>query len=111
MTEADFLCSEVEIKGQLYKKGQIVILKMMTPDELKVGLILSILVNKNEAYFVTHEYVANKQSLQYFKAQSEDPPIVINEVSTIVDYKPLVNHGTSSLLLFCLHHYLSFCYP
>ena len=111
MSETDFLCSEMEIKNQVYKKGQLVILKMLNPDEMKVGLILSILVQNNAAYFVTNEYVAHKQSLQYFKAQSEDPPIVINDVSTIVDYKPLVNHGTSSQLFFCLHHHVSFCYP
>ena len=101
----------MEIRNQVYKTGQLVIMKMLNPDEMKVGLILSILVQNTAAYFVTNEYVAHKQSLQYFKAQSEDPPIVINDVSTIVDYKPLVNHGTSSQLFFCLHHHVSFCYP
>ena len=111
MAETDFLCSEIEFKCQEYKQGQLVVLKMVNPDELKVGLILSILVKKNKAFFVTQEYVAYRQNLQYFKAESNDPPTVINEVSTVADYKPLVNHGNSSRIYFCLHHYISFCYP
>ena len=111
MAETDFLCSEIEFKCQEYKQGQLVVLKMVIPDEIKVGLILSILVKKNAAFFVTQEYVAYRQNLQYFKAESDDPPIVITEVSTLADYKPLVNHGNSSRLYFCLHHHISFCYP
>jgi hypothetical protein len=51
-------------------QGQLVILKMLNPDEMKVGLILSILVLNNAAYFITKEYLAHTKSLQYFKSPS-----------------------------------------
>ena len=60
----------MEIKKQSHMKGQLVILKMLNPDEMKVGLILSILVLNNAAYFITKEYLAHTKSLYYFKSPS-----------------------------------------
>ena len=113
MSEGDFLCSVIEYKSQLYKCGQLVVLQMFSPVEIKIGKILSILVKKNSAYFVTNEYVAIKHNLQYFYANAEDstPTPTIKDVTRLVDFKPLTNHGTATQLFFCLHHHLSFSYP
>ena len=111
MSEGDFLCSVVEYKSQLYKCGQIVMLQMFSPEEIKVGKILSILVKKNSAYLVTNEYVALKHDLQYFHANAEDATPTIKDVSRLVDFKPITNHGTATELFFCLHHHLSYRYP
>ena len=111
MTETDFVCTEIEVRSQLYRSGQLVVLEQFSLDEIKVGLIISILVKEKSAYFVTKQFIAKRQPLQYFKATSEDPTMTINDVAKIVDYKPLLNHGTSSQLFFCLHHHISFSYP
>ena len=110
MSETDFLCSEIVIKEQCYRSGQLVVLEIFNPDELKVGLIVSILVKENAAYFVTKHYVAKRHFLQYFEARSEDPTMALSDSCRIVDFKPLVNHGTASQLFFCLHHHLSYSY-
>ena len=111
MGENDFLCSEIEYKGQVYKNGQLVVLEIFDPDELKVGLIVSVLVKEKTAYFVTKQYVASRTSLQYFHAASDDPTVAVNDITKIVDFKPLINHGTASQLFFCLHHHIRYSYP
>ena len=111
MSEKDFLCAEIEINSQLYRNGQLVVLEMFSPDEMKIGLIVSILVKENSAYFVTNQYVAKRVPLQYFHAKSDDPTMAITDSSQILDYKPLINHGTPSHLFFCLHHHISYSYP
>ena len=111
MSEKDFLCSKIEVKSQLYKTGQLVVLEMLSPDEMKVGLIASILMKEESAYFVTKEFVATRHPLQYFQAQSDDSTMTLRDAKRIVDFKPLINHGTSSQLYFVLHHHISFSYP
>ena len=111
MSETDFLCSEVQIRNQLYKNSQLVVLELLSPDELKVGLILSILVKDQSVFFVNKQYLATRHTLQYFHVQSDDPTIAFSDATKIVDYKPLINHGTASQVFFCLHHHLSYSYP
>ena len=43
MNNMDFICSEIEFKSQTYKNGQIVVLEVYDPDEIKVGLVMTIL--------------------------------------------------------------------
>ena len=43
MNNMDFICSEIEFKSQTYKNGQIVVLEVYDPDEIKVGLLMTIL--------------------------------------------------------------------
>ena len=103
MSAKDFLCSEVEHRNQLYKSGQLVVLEMFSPDEVKVGLIMSILVRKQVAYFVTRQFVAKRQPLQYFQAHSDDPTVALTEATKIVDFKPLENQLSLILLSSPLH--------
>ena len=45
---------------------------------------------KNEnAYFVTKEFVARRTRLQYFRSESNDVNLSMNDVRRIKDYKPL----------------------
>ena len=84
MSETDFLCSEIEIKSQVYKSGQLVVLEIFDPDEVKVGLIVSILVKGKSAYFVTKQYIASRQNLQYFQAKSSDPTVALSRGGRLV---------------------------
>ena len=111
MSDEDFLCSEIEIKSQMYRSGQLVVLEMYGPDEMKVGLIVSILVKEKSVFFVTKQYVATRSYLQYFQAKSDDPTMSLSDFSKIVEYKPQINHGTTTELFFCLHHHISYSYP
>ena len=111
MSESDFLCSEIEFKSQVYKSGQLVVLEVFSPDELKVGLLISILVKENSTHFVTKDYCASRSPLQYFQADSNDPTTAVHDVTRLADYKPLINHGTALKLFFNLHHHISYSYP
>ena len=111
MSDSDFLVKEIEVRGQLYKVGQLVVLEQLSLDEMRVGLVISMLVKERSVHFVTKQYTAERQALQYYEASSEHPPLTINDVTKIADYKPLINQGTSSKLFFCLHHNISYTFP
>ena len=110
MDDQDFLVSEIEFKSQIYRPGQLVVVEMFNADEIKVGLVTSILVKSKSVFFVTKQFVAARNYLQYFKAESDDPTLTLDDASKLVDYKPLINHGTASQLFFCLHHHISYKY-
>ena len=110
MSEKDFLCSGILIKNQLYNSGDLV-LEVFNPDEIKVGLIQAVLVKGHSAYFITKQYLATRRELQYFEGKSGDSILALNDATKDVDFKPLINYGTSSHIFFCLHHHLIFSYP
>ena len=107
MNDQDFLSSAVSFRSQMYKSGDIVVLETYNPDELKVGLILTILIRGDAAFFIVKQYVAIRSWLRFFKASSDDPVLSIFDARNLADFKPLINHGTSSQLFFCLHHHIS----
>ena len=107
MNDQDFLSSAVSFRSQMYKLGDIVVLETYNPDELKVGLILTILIRGDSAFFIVKQYVAIRSWLRFFKASSDDPVLSIFDARNLADFKPLINHGTSSQLFFCLHHHIS----
>ena len=111
MSPSDFLCTELEVKSQVYKAGQLVVLEQLSLDVIKVGLIVSILVKPTSVRFVTQQYIAERENLQYFTASSENSLLAMQDVTSIADFKPLINHGTTSKIVFCLHHYISFRFP
>ena len=111
MCDGDFLCSEIEFRSQQYRPGQLVVLEVVSPDQLKMGLILSILVKENSAYLVVKYFFSERTELCYFKADILNAPLNIYDIKDLADYKPLVNHGSATEMFFTLHHGLSFSYP
>jgi hypothetical protein len=107
MNDQDFLCSTVTFRSQMYKSGDLVVLKAFNQDELKVGLILSLLIRGDSVFFVVKQYLVQRSWLRFFKGSSDDPVLSIFDARNLADYKPLNNHGTSSQLFFCLHHHIS----
>ena len=107
MNNQDFLSSAVSFRSQMYKSGDIVVLKTYNPDELKVGLVLTILIRGDSVFFIVKPFVAIRSWLRFFKSSSDDPVLSIFDAGNLADYKPLINHGTSSQLFFCLHHHIS----
>ena len=107
MNNQDFLSSAVSFRSQMYKSGDIVVLKTYNPDELKVGLVLTILIRGDSVFFIVKPFVAIRSWLRFFKSSSDDPVLSIFDARNLADYKPLINHGTSSQLFFCLHHHIN----
>ena len=107
MREQDFLCTELLFRSQKYKVGDLVVMQSYSQDELKIGLILSMLIREDSVLFVVKQYIARRSWLRFFKADSDDPVLSIFDAKHLADYKPLNNHGTSSQLFFCLHHHIS----
>jgi hypothetical protein len=68
---------------------------------------LTILIRGDSVFFIVKQYVAIRSWLRFFKSSSDDPVLSIFDARNLADYKPLINHGTSSQLFFCLHHHIS----
>ena len=73
MKEHDFLCQDLSYRNQNYKVGDLVVLQTYSQDELKVGLLLSMLIRDDSVMFVVKEYIARRNWLRLFKAESDDP--------------------------------------
>ena len=80
-------------------------------DVMKVGLIISILVKPTSVSFVMQQYIAERGNLQYYTGTPENSVLAMEDVTKIEDFKPLINYGTSSRIVFCLHHHISFEFP
>ena len=107
MKERDFLCQELSYRNQKYKVGDLVVVQAYNQDELIVGLLLSMLIRGDSVMFVVKEFIARRNWLRLFKAESDDPVLSIFDAHLLADYKPLINQGTSSQMFFCLHHHIS----
>ena len=107
MSEKDFICQRVTFRSQVYSSGDIVVLEAFNPDEVKVGLVSTMLVKGDSVLFLIREYVARRHLLRYFKGSSNDPALTVFDAKNLCDYKPLVNQGTPSQVIFCLHHHVS----
>ena len=109
MNNDDFVCADIVFRSQVYKPGDIIVVKAYNQDEIKVGLVMALLVRKNKVFFVIKEFLAKRHWLRFFKASSASdcPVLSVIDASLIADYKPLNNQGTSSHPFFCLHHHIS----
>ena len=107
MSEKDFICPRVTFRSQMYCSGDIIVIEAFNPDEVKVGLVSTMLVKGNSVLFLIREYVAKRHLLRYFKGSLNDPDLRVVDAKTLCDYKPLINQGTPSQVIFCLHHHVS----
>ena len=105
MSEKDFICpkvtfrsQEVTFRSQAYSSGDLVV---------KVGLVSTMLVKGNSVFFLIREYVAKRHLLRYFKGSSDDRALAVFDAKNLCDYKPLINKGTPSQVIFCLHQHVS----
>ena len=108
MDKHDCLSNEVVYKSQIYKKGDLVVLQCYNPHQFKVGLVHTMLVRKDLLYFVCDEFISNRTQLRYFKAQSDGCRFSFSNANSLIDYKPLLNHGTSKNIYFVLNHHISY---
>ena len=85
--------------------------KHLKRDNLLVSVIQTILVKNNQVYFVVLRYEAKRNTLGYFVTTNERiQESFFLKASHLVDYKPLIMHGTLNKFKFALHHYISVKY-
>ena len=108
LDNSSIVSESVEYKDQEYKVGDIVVLEAKSQDELKVGLIQSIVVKEEILYYVIYKYSAHRiKSLQYFQSGESDGNLYFIQASNVIDYKPLIMHGTLRKFKFNVHHHIS----
>ena len=108
MAPSDVISDQIILKSQEYKTGDIIVIRAIGKDELKVGVIQTILVKINKVSFVSKTFDAARNKLNYFVTTSADPsPSFINPLH-MADYKPLIRYGTDAKFKFYLHHHISF---
>jgi hypothetical protein len=107
MNNKDLVIGEVDLNGQKYKSGDVIVIKAFDRDNLLVGVIQTILVKENGIYFVVIRYNAKRNKLGYFVTDSQVQKSFFQNASCLADYKPLIMHGTLTKFKFALHHYIS----
>lgn len=110
MGEKDLLCDEVVVNNQVYRNGDLIILAVQDSDQMKVGVIQTILIRNKSVYFVTKSFYCERHWLGFFESKTCDEVCSFTESGRICDYKPLVKRGTMIKFNFVLHHHVSFTY-
>ena len=110
MDSDDFLTTDITVNGQQYSNGDIVVITMSDCDEVKVGLIQTILIKGQSISFACRVYQCTRHWLQYFESQQCLEDFAIIEQSRLADYKPLIRRGTPVKFIFVLHHRVSVKY-
>ena len=110
MSDNDMLVTEVHVKGQVYKKGDLIVLIMKDCDTLDAGIIVTTLVKNNQIYFICKVYSCIRNWLQYFESQTTSQSYKYVNVKQLADFKPLVKKGSTDNFMFVLHHRISFAY-
>ena len=110
MSEKDFTSCEIIVNSQVYRNGDIIVIEAIDRNNLKIGLIESILVKSDTVWFVSKRYLARRCNLGYFISQNQEDKSAFIKSSRLGDFKPLVKHGTSVKFKFSLHHHISVNY-
>ena len=111
MDSKDLVCSEIVTSEQQYQKGDMVVVEVReNGDELKVGVIETIVIKKEKVFLVLRTFLASKEYLGFFQSVSMAVEHCFTDVKSLADSKPLIRHGTDLRFQFVLHHNLSFDY-
>ena len=110
MDETSTLSDEIKFRGQCYKIEDIVVLKAIHRNHLKVGVIKAIIFKKDDVFFLVSKYEAFRHELRFFEASATEEELgscsfVLAE--NLADYKPCIKHGSSKRFRFVIHHHIS----
>ena len=107
--EDDTVCDGILVFGQIFKKGDVVVLEVLSGgDSLKVGLVKMFLIKGGKVYFAVREYVARKTELGFYVTMHVSAETKF--AAKLADTKPLILRGTPTKFQFVLHHNISFDY-
>ena len=101
------LCGKVLFDGQIYTKGDIVVISADDSNSLTVGIIQAILVRSSNVHFVARCYQAQRNDYMYFVSKNFICKSLIKP-SQLADFKPLIKYGTDTHFKFYLHHHISY---
>ena len=107
-SDNDIVCSEINVCGQRYENGDLVVTRVDDCDSLSVGLIQAILVKRDNVYFLCKVYHCIRHWLRFFESHHCDEGHHFINSKKILDYKPLIKRGTIQKFVFFLHHRVSF---
>ena len=108
MDENSILCESISFSGQKYQTNDVIVLEATSRISLKVGLVRGIIYKDSTIYFLCHIYNAiRSEKYQFFETQNFDNRLYFVLADNIVDYRPLIHHGTVTRFTFPLHHYIS----
>lgn len=103
----DQLISEITVKSQLYKNGDLIVVEVEDIDTLKVGIIITIVVRKSDVFFACKLFSCSRNFLQYFESRRCSSHLSFVNSDDLADFKTLVMRGTVEKFSFVLHHGLS----
>ena len=104
LTDDDYLCQEIVVHQQTYKKGDLLVLAVEDCDQMAIGVLQTVVVRKDKVYFLTRNGRATRNFLRIFITDCVSQVSSFVESSKLFDYKPLINKGTSECYVFLLHH-------
>ena len=107
MTDSDFFVSELAYNCQTYKIGDLVVLNTYSADEIEIGLVRGILVREDRALLIVNSCTSKRSWLRFFRASTISNRLVLADIKSLSDFKPLINYGTAYKIYFCLHHHIS----
>lgn len=108
MDEDSVLCESISFSGQKYRINDVIVLEATSRISLKVGLVRGIIYKESSVHFICHIYNAvRSEKFQFFETQDFDNRLYFVLANNIVDYRPLIYHGTVTRFTFPLHHYIS----
>ena len=108
MSTNDLACSEIVTNHQKYSKDDLVVLEVIEGiEDLRVGVIKSIVVKDNKVFFVVRAYEAVKHAVGYYETVKLSVDYSFVEAKNLADYKTLYRHGTDTKFQFVLHHHIS----
>ena len=111
MSSSDLVCTEIVVRHQKYKKGDLIVIKVIDGGEkVVVGLIDLIMIKNSDVIFVVKTFLAEKQYLGYYESTRNKHDMVFCKYERLADYKPLFMRGTVSKFQFVLHHHISSYY-
>ena len=111
MTSSDLVCKSITVHNQLYKNGDLVVIRIEDSDNITVGLVKSFLVKNCKVYFVIQRREATRHWLRFFTSKKSSEIIFeYIESVNICDFKPLIMRGNFGQFVFTLHHHISFDY-
>ena len=105
----DLVCKEVEYKSQMYRKGDLVIIKVLndSSEDLEVGILQFIVVRDSEVYLVVRKYSTFKSYYGFYESDTDLGETAMVNIECLADYRPLVMRGTVLKFQFVLHHHVS----
>ena len=101
----DVFSDSVVVKGTKYEKENIVVMKVLSQELIKVGVIKAVVAREETLLFVVSVHDCVRHRFRFFEALPLDQALLINFTS-LEDYKPLIQRGKAECFKFFLHHHL-----